>query len=62
MNTNPRDSERGPWDFIMFGITFYGFLFALGGTIAASPGVAVTGLLAMVLGLLFFALQHWLSD
>ena len=46
----------------MFAMIFYGLLFALGGTIAASPGVALTGLLAMILGLLFFALQHWLSD
>ncbi len=62
MNTNPRDSERGPWDFIMFGLLFYGFVLALGGTIAASPAVAVTGLLAMAVGLFFFALQQWLSD
>jgi len=46
----------------MFAIIFFGFLFALGGTIAASPAVAVTGLFAMILGLLFFALQQWLSD
>ena len=62
MNTNLRDSERGPWDFIMFGLTFFGFIFALGGVIAASPGVAVIGLLAMLLGLSFFGLQRWLSD
>ena len=46
----------------MFAIIFYGFLFAVGGTIGASPGVAVSGLCAVILGLLFFALQQWLSD
>src|SRR6266487_6688728 len=27
MNRKLQDSERGPWDFIMFGLTFYGFVF-----------------------------------
>jgi hypothetical protein len=62
MNRNLQDSERGPWDFIMFGLTFYGFIFTLAGVIAASTGVAVTGLMAMGAGLLFFGLQQWLSD
>jgi hypothetical protein len=62
MKTNLRNSERSPWDFIMFGITFFGFVLALGGTIAASAGVAVTGLFAVILGFLFFGLQHWLAD
>jgi hypothetical protein len=62
MNGKLQNAERGPWDFIMFGLTFYGFVFALGGVIAASAGVAVTGLMAMGLGLLFFGLQQWLSD
>jgi len=46
----------------MFGVTFYGFVFTLGGVIAASAGVALTGLIAMGVGLLFFAIQQWLSD
>ena len=46
----------------MFGLTFYGFVFTLGGVIAASAGVAVTGLIAMCLGLFFFGFQHWSSD
>ncbi len=62
MNSKLQDSERGPWDFIMFGLTFYGFVFTLGGVIGAAAGVAVTGLIAMGLGLLFFGLQQWLSD
>ncbi len=62
MNRNFQRSERGPWDFIMFGLAFFGFLFALGGVIAASAAVAVSGLLAMCLAILFFGLQHWLSD
>ena len=62
MNRNLQDAERGPWDFIMFGLTFYGFVFTLGGVIVASTGVAVTGLMAMCLGLLYFGLQHWLLD
>ena len=62
MKSKLQDSERGPWDFIMFGLTFYGFVFTLGGVIAASAGVAVTGLMAMGMGLLFFGLQQWLSD
>ena len=62
MNTNLRDSERGPWDFIMFGLVFFGFIFASGGVIAASVRVAVIGLLAMLLGLAYFGLQRWLSD
>jgi hypothetical protein len=62
MNSKFQDSERGPWDFIMFGVTFYGFVLTLGGLIAASAGVAVTGLMALALGLLYFGLQQWLSD
>ena len=62
MNRKLQDSERGPWDFIMFGLTFYGFVFTLGGVIAASIGVALTGLMAMSVGLLFFGLQQWLAD
>jgi hypothetical protein len=62
MNSNLRDPERGPWDFIMFGMIFFGFVFALGGVIVASAGVAVTGLLAMALGLFFFGVQQWLAD
>jgi len=62
MNRHFQDSERGPWDFIMFGVTFFGFVFTLGGVIVASAGVAITGLIAMGLGLLFFGLQQWLSD
>ena len=62
MNKNLQDSERGPWDFIMFGLTFYGFVLALGGVLAGSAGVAITGLMAMGLGLFFFCLQQWLSD
>jgi hypothetical protein len=62
MNTNLRDSERGPWDFIMFGLIFFGFVFAVGGVIAASAAVAVIGSLAMLLALSFFGLQRWLSD
>jgi hypothetical protein len=46
----------------MFGLTFCGFVFTLGGVIAASAGVAVAGLMAMCLGLLYFGLQQWLSD
>lgn len=46
----------------MFGLTFYGFVFTLGGVIVASAGVALTGLMAMGVGLLFFGIQHWLAD
>ena len=62
MNRKLQDSERGPWDFMMFGITFYGFVFTLAGVIAASAGVAPTGLMAMGVGLLCFAFQQRLSD
>ena len=62
MNRRFRDSERGPWDFIMFGLTFYGFILTLAGVVVGSAGVAVTGLMTMSLGLLFFGIQQWLSD
>jgi hypothetical protein len=62
MNRNFHNSERGPWDFIMFGMAFFGFVFALGGVIVASGAVAVTGLMAIGLALLFFGLQDWLAD
>ena len=62
MNRQLQDSERGPWDFIMFGLTFCGFVFTLAGVIIASPGVTVTGLLAMGMGLLYFGLQEGLSE
>jgi len=62
MNKNIQESERGPWDFIMFGITFFGFVFALGGVIIASTGVAITGLAAMALGFFYYSVQRWLSE
>ena len=62
MNRKLQNSERGPWDYIMFGLIFYGFVFALGGVIVASTGVALTGLMVMGVGLLFFGVQQWLSD
>jgi len=62
MNKNFPNSERGPWDFVMFGVTFCGFILALGGVIAASRCAAVIGLIAMLLGLHYFGLQQWLSD
>jgi len=62
MNRKLQDSERGPWDFLMFGLTFCGFVLTLGGVIAASAGIAVTGLMAMGLGLLYFGFQQRLSD
>ncbi len=46
----------------MFGIAFFGFIFAVGGVIVASGAVAVTGLMAMGLALVFFGLQHWLAE
>ena len=62
MSNNVQDFERGPWDFIMFGAVFFGFVFAVGGVVVASPGVAVTGLTAVCLGVLYFGIQHWLAD
>lgn len=62
MNRNLQDSERGPWDFIMFGLTFYGIILTLAGVLAGSAGVAITGLMGIGVGLLFFGLQQWLSD
>jgi len=61
MNRNLQNSERGPGDFIMFGISFYGFILALGGVIVASTGVAVVGLAGMALGLFYYGVQQWLS-
>ena len=46
----------------MFGLTFCGLIITLVGVIAASAGVAITGLVAIGLGLLFFGLQQWLSE
>ena len=46
----------------MFGTAFLGFIFGMTGVIVAAPGVAITGLIAMCVGLLFFGLQEWLSD
>jgi len=62
MSRKSQESERGPWDFIMFGTAFLGFIFGMTGVIVAAPGVAITGLIAMCVGLLFFGLQEWLSD
>src|ERR1051326_667046 len=58
MNRNFQNAERGPWDFVMFGLCFFGFVFTLAGVIGASVGVAVTGLMAMCLALVFFGLQQ----
>lgn len=46
----------------MFAAVFFGFVFAAAGVVVASPGVAVTGLMAVCGGLCYFGLQRWLSD
>jgi hypothetical protein len=56
------DAERSPWDFILYAMTFFGLVLALGGVIIASAPVAVTGLIAIGVGLLYFGLQQWVSD
>ena len=62
MSSHLQNSDRGPWDFWMFAAIFFGFVFAAGGVVVASPGVAVTGLIALCGGLFYFGLQQWLSD
>ena len=37
-------------------------VFALGGVIIASAGVAITGLAAMALGFFYYSVQRWLSE
>jgi hypothetical protein len=51
MTTNSDSTDRGPVDFVLFGLAFIGFLVGLSGVILASLSAAVGGLLLMLISI-----------
>ncbi len=55
------DSQRGPADFILFGLAFVGFVLGTGGLITTSVPAAVTGVVLMLLSVCSFMLKSALQ-
>ncbi len=45
-------TDRKPADYLLFAIAFVGFVIGAGGIITSSPGLALTGAILVLLGLL----------
>ena len=57
MNENTQELKRTRSDFISFGVIFFGFVLAAGGMIVNSIGGSLTGVVLMLIGLLYFLLR-----
>ena len=57
MNKDLDQVERGPGDFILFGLAFVGFVMSAGGLVTTSIPVAVTGVIFMLLRACSFMLK-----
>lgn len=51
MTTYPDSTDRGPVDFVLFGLAFVGFLVGLGGAILASLASAIFGVFLMLVSI-----------
>ncbi len=58
MNAESDKSSRSRLDLILFGEIFVSFVAAVTGLVTNSAGVAVTGLILMLMGLACFALKQ----
>jgi len=57
MNENTEELKRNRSDFISFGVIFFGFVLAAGGMIVNSIGGSLTGVVLMLIGLVYFLLR-----
>ena len=57
MNRNPEHVQRSPADFILFALTFFGFVLGAGGVITSSVPVSVIGFVMMLICLVGFMLK-----
>ncbi len=51
-------TDRGPGDFVLFGLGFLGFVVGVAGVAVASPGSAVAGLVLLLVSVTSFQLRH----
>ena len=51
MTTYPDSTDRGPVDFVLFGLAFVGFLLGLGGVILSSLAAAIFGLFLLLVSI-----------
>ena len=51
MTTYPDSTDRGPVDFVLFGLAFVGFLVGLGGAILTSLASAIFGLFLLLVSI-----------
>ncbi len=54
--------DRDPLDLIHFGISFAGFIVAVGGVVISSLAVAVGGLALLLIGLAYFSMADASGD
>jgi hypothetical protein len=55
---NVESTDRGPADYVAFGITFLGTILAAAGVVTTTAGVAIFGLILMLLGSVYLALTE----
>ena len=60
MNRNSDSQQRSRWDFVHFAVIFCGLWLGLAGIATLSKAVAIFGVVLMVYGLLYFAIQQWI--
>ena len=51
MTTYSDSTDRGPVDFVLFGLAFVGFLLGLGGVILSSLAAAIFGLFLLLVSI-----------
>jgi hypothetical protein len=54
MNENTEELTRNRWDFILFGVAFFGFVLAAGGLVVNSIPGSLTGAGLLLLSLVCF--------
>ena len=58
MNEQTDESQRGRWDFILFGVTFLGFVLGAAGIVTNAICGSLTGVCLMGVGLIYFTLRR----
>jgi hypothetical protein len=58
MQTEVESTDRGPADYVAFGATFIGSILGAAGVVTTTAGVAIFGLILMLLGSIYLAVTE----
>ena len=58
MNDSTEQPPRSRWDFIHFGVIFFGFILGAGSVIINSFAGAMLGIILIAIGLAYFAIRR----